>query len=71
MNELLKQYELFDANSESRLVCWLEANRRLKVGMRLTLKGIDGDWTVMRVYKTERPASDVFATRHWKVGGLA
>lgn len=71
VNELLRQYELFDANSESRLVCWLEADRRLKIGTRLTLKGINTDWIVMRIYKTERTASDVFATRHWKVGGLA
>ena len=69
-NTELRQYELHDADSESRLVCWLENDSRLRVGVRVTLKGLDGNWIVRRVYKTLRTASDVFATRHWKVGGL-
>jgi hypothetical protein len=66
----LRQYELFDANTNSRLVCWLPIDPRVKKGTRLTLKGIATDWIVMRIYKTERTANDIEFSKRWKVGGL-
>lgn len=67
----LRQFELRDFNDDTRLVCWLEADKRLKVGARLTLKGVPRrDWIVMKAYKTERTAADIDFNRRWKVGGL-
>lgn len=63
----LQQVELYDANTQSRMFCWLEA-RRVKPSNIVTLKGIKGDWIVMHVYKTEREDSEI--ERRWQVGGL-
>ena len=63
----LQQVELYDAVSQSRLMCWLEA-RRVRQRDIVTLKGIKGDWIVMRIYKTEREDSEI--ERRWQVGGL-
>jgi len=68
----MRQYELRDFNDDTRMVCWLDVDKRVKVGTRLTLKGIPKrDWIVMRVYKTERTADDMNFNRRWQVGGLA
>jgi len=65
----LRQVELFDANDNSRMYCWLPVDQRLKRGVRLTLQGVPHrDWIVMRVFKTE--IEDAAMNRRWRVGGL-
>jgi hypothetical protein len=65
----IRQHELYDANSHSRLMCWLPVDSRLKRGVIVTLKEIPRrDWIVMRVYKTEKDDGDL--NRRWRVGGL-
>lgn len=67
---ILRQYELCDAGG-SILVCWLEEDKRLKVGVRLTLKGTGNrQWMVSQRYKTTRTGEDMAFNRRWKVGGL-
>ena len=66
----LKQFELYDANSRSTLMCWLPADdSRLKARAIITLKEIPRrDWIIMHVFKTVRDDSDM--NRKWRVGGL-
>jgi hypothetical protein len=70
MSEKYRQFAL--QAGVSRLVTWLEDDKRLKVGARLTLaKGPAADeatvWTVAQRYSEVR---DVPPNRDWKVGGL-
>ncbi len=49
------------------LVCWIPVDKRVKTGVRLTLKGLDGWWSVKEIYSKKlnrKPHQD------WKVGGL-
>jgi len=49
------------------MMTWLEDDKRLGVGTRLTLKGDDTVWTVDKSYgevRSDPPAKE------WKVGGL-
>lgn len=65
----LNQVELYDANCQSRLVCWLPVDSRIKRRAILTLKEIpDRDWIVLRVFKTQIEDADM--NRRWSVGGL-
>ena len=65
----IRQFELSDFNDDSRLVCWLPDDSRLKVRARLTLKGIPHrDWVVTRRYETVKESESL--NRGWRVGGL-
>lgn len=66
----IRQFELYDAESRSTLMCWLDDDTRLKPGRtRVTLKGMPHrDWIVMKAYKLVK--EDVDLNRRWKVGGL-
>jgi hypothetical protein len=65
----IRQFELIDYNDNSRLVCWLPNDKRLKVGSRITLKEIPKrDWIVNRVYRTVKDYAEL--NRRWRVGGL-
>ena len=58
------QVRLLQDNKE--LVCWIPVDKRVKLGVRLTLKGLDGWWDVDRMYSTV----DAKPHQDWKVGGL-
>ncbi len=47
---------------------WVKLDRRLKKGVKVTLDGLDGWWTVAQVYGTPRDMSSI--RQDWKVGGL-
>jgi len=64
----IRQFELVDFNDDSRLVCWLPDDKRLKVRTRLTLKGMKRDWVITRIYQTVK--DDAEMNRRWQVGGL-
>lgn len=51
-------------------VCWLEADRRIKPGARLTLKDVDSGlwWDVAAVYETMDKKS---IPQKWEAGGLS
>lgn len=61
-------YRQFDlVTGKTHLRTWLEDDRRLKIGARLTLKGDSDIWTITARWPQvvdEPPAKD------WKVGGL-
>ena len=59
----LRQCELESGNR--RMTCWLED--RVHRGSRVTLKGIDGVWTVREV-GVRLEADEI--NRKWAVGGL-
>lgn len=66
----MRQYELRD-KAGSVLVCWLEYDERLKIGTKLTLKGVSRVWRVAQIYsETKQTLSDIEFRRGWKVGGL-
>ena len=51
------------------LVCWIPVDKRVKHGVKLTLKdGPEGWWEVLEVYTTQKPVDQIRKT--WKVGGL-
>jgi len=62
-------YRQFHLQSGTRhLVCWLEDDRLLTLGRRLTLKGIaDRVWTVVTRYNK---TLDEPPEKRWQVGGL-
>ena len=48
------------------LVCWIPVDKRVKLGVRITLKGLDGWWNVDKMYSI----TDSKPHQDWKVGGL-
>jgi hypothetical protein len=55
----------------ARLVVWLDDERGLKVGTRVTLKETgDMQWLVYERYSTLRNHDQLLEGRRWKVGGL-
>jgi len=38
---------------ESQMVAWVEKDKRLKEGVKLTLKDVEGKWTVEKLYTRE------------------
>lgn len=68
---LLRQYELLDASDSTLMVCWLEDQDNLKIGTKLTLKGIDDrEWIISNKYFTTRTVDELAFSKRWKVGGL-
>jgi hypothetical protein len=54
--------------TQAVIVCWLDADPRLKVGRQILLKdGPEGWWTVTEIYDVRQP-KDI--KRDWRVGGL-
>ena len=51
------------------LVCWIPVDKRVSVGVRLTLKGLEGWWLVDEMYSTIKTKDKLH--QDWKVGGLA
>lgn len=65
----LRQVELYDAESEATMLCWLAVDPRIKRRAIVTLKGLPSrSWVVIRVYNTVRDESEIH--RRWQVGGL-
>lgn len=65
----LRQYELWNLEGRSMLVCWLKDDESLKVGTRLTLKETNGVvWKVLRRYLDVREHTSI--PYAWRVGGL-
>lgn len=60
---MLRQYEL--SQNENRLICWLPADSRLRSGVRVTLKGLDGVWNISTVYKHQRHPDELRFGRGW------
>ena len=59
------QFEL--RQRDARMFCWLHAEKRLREGVEITLKGIKGRWLICRRFTTvlwSKPKTE------WKVGGL-
>lgn len=50
------------------LVCWIPVDKRVKTGVKLTLKGLDGWWRVNEMYFILQSRDNI--NRDWKVGGL-
>jgi hypothetical protein len=62
------QVELRQREAGGRMVCWTDADPRLKVGAVISLKGVTGKWVVEKLYKTDRDSASI--KRDWRVGGL-
>jgi len=65
-----RQYQLDsdDRYRDSRLVCWLKSDNRLKPGTRLTLKELPKvKWVIAAVYGPELETPPL---HKWSVGGL-
>lgn len=59
--------QVFLAQGNRRLICWVEDRREVKPGARLTLKGESGWWSVIDVGLH----LDQSQLNHkWQVGGL-
>jgi hypothetical protein len=57
---MLKQYELLEPESDSRMVCWLPIDPRVKLFSTLTLKDIPGRvWTVTKIYDAVKSRDDI------------
>jgi hypothetical protein len=65
MRGWLTQVELHQG--QSRLVCWLESDPRLKIGAQVKLIGVEGWWRVAARYSRSYLGT---INRGWKVGGL-
>lgn len=64
-----RQFELFDPNTGSTLVCWLKDDNRLVIGARVTLKETGKRlWRITNRYT--HTVEDASLNRHWRVGGL-
>jgi hypothetical protein len=50
------------------IVCWLPAEPKLKVGLILSIKGLEGKYTIKEVYSTVMDHFEI--NRKWDVGGL-
>ena len=69
-SHLMKQYELRD-EAGSILVCWLPYDARVKIGVRVTLKGLPNRrWIVNTIYTLTQSISELEFRRSWKVGGI-
>jgi hypothetical protein len=65
---MTKRYRQFALEQgDSRLVCWLEDDSRLKKGVSISLVGVPGWWVVQTCYRLT--VEDKPETR-WQVGGL-
>lgn len=59
-----KQYKLYDPQTQSTMLCWLDADAKLKVGIRVTLKDIpDTQWLVVTAY--DLVVDDKYFHRKW------
>lgn len=66
---LLRQFELRDDASDTRLVCWLPDDGRVVIGATLTLKETgDTIWRVAIRYGMTKAPDEI--PRAWRVGGL-
>ena len=50
------------------LVCWIPVDKRIGIGTKITLKGLDGWWVVDEMYAATKPKDTI--NQDWKVGGL-
>ena len=61
----MQQTEL--ASGNSRMICWLPRDSRVKVGTVISLAKSDDRWRVLRQYGTIDPGE---INHGWKVGGI-
>lgn len=64
----MKIVQVHLADDKKHMTCWLPADARLKVGTVLTLKNIEGKYTVKEIYSTVMEQYEI--NRKWDVGGL-
>ena len=67
MYNQVKLTQEIDSQRHQVLICWIPVDKRVQTGVRLTLKGVDGWWSVKEIYSKKlnrKPHQD------WKVGGL-
>lgn len=63
-----RQFEMEDGNG-AHLVCWLQDDRRLRVGIRVTLQETGKRrWRIL--WRSKHVVDDADLNRHWHVGGL-
>lgn len=63
-----RQFDLEDGKG-ARLTCWLRDDKRLQVGVVVTLREtLNRRWRIMARHNTV--VEDAKLNRHWRVGGL-
>jgi len=56
------------AKGNNHMACWLPADAGLKVGSVVTLKNVEGKWTVKELFSIVMEHYEI--NRKWEAGGL-
>lgn len=62
----MRQIELSRGNK--RKICWVDVPDRVRVGWSITLKGVEGWWTIEAIHNTIIDKMEI--NRSWHCGGL-